>query len=158
MPTGMENMSAPYGNGNGSGSWDSPYQGGASSSQDRINRDLPSWMIHEGNGVYGHMGMQGDMSRSSSGPIDQNGNSIGHGAPAGLGLGGDEESWRRNGQGWGHDYGRPAALDIGTERDRENVRIHVAVSEIHELTIQLRYNLNDLVESLRPYGASTEFW
>jgi hypothetical protein len=110
-------MPSPYGNGNGN--WESPYQGGSASSQERINRDVPSWMMGEGNGIYGPMGGHGDMSRSSSGPIDGNGN--GQGAPAGLGFGGDEDSWRRSGPSWGNEYGKPAGPDAGVDKELETV-------------------------------------
>jgi hypothetical protein len=78
----------------------------------------------EGNGIYGQMGMHGDMSRTSSGAIDGNGHGHGHGG-AGLGLGGDEESWRRNGAGWGGEYGKPAGTNTGMEKDLETVSITV---------------------------------
>jgi len=121
MQSGMEGMPSPYGNGNGnaSGSWESPYNG-ASSSQDRSREQQPSWMMGEGNGMYGQMGIHGDMSRNSSGAIDGNGNGHGHGG-AGLGLGGDEESWRRNGSGWGNDYGKPPGPASGMEKALETV-------------------------------------
>lgn len=75
------------------------------------------------------MGMHVDMSRSDSGPIDANGN--GHGVSAGLGLGSDEESWRRNGQTWGNDYGRPAASVNGTEQELENVSLETHLDHHH---------------------------
>lgn len=112
-------MTSPYGHGNGNGntSWDSPYGNGSSSSQDRSRDQVPSWMMGEGNGIYGPMGIH-DMSRSDSGPIDGQGN--GHGG-AGLGLGGDDDSWRRNGPGWGNDYGRPAGPSTSFEKELEDV-------------------------------------
>jgi hypothetical protein len=123
MQSGMEGMPSPYGSGNGnaSGSWESPYNGASSSSQDR-NREQPPWMMGEGNGIYGQMGMHGDMSRNSSGAIEGNVNAhgLGHGG-AGLGLGGDEDSWRRNGSSWGGEYGKPPGLDSGMEKELETV-------------------------------------
>jgi hypothetical protein len=101
------------------------------------------------------MGMHGDMSRNSSGAIDGNGNGHGHGhGGAGLGLGGDEDSWRRNGSGWGGEYGKPPGLDLGMEKELETVSF-ISRSSKSKLTSQLRYNINDLVESIRPYGTST---
>jgi hypothetical protein len=79
--------------------------------------------MHEGNGIYGSMGaIHGTMSRSDSGHMDGNAhvNGNGHGG-AGLGLAGDEESWRRNGSTWGNDYGRPAGPDAGLEKELETV-------------------------------------
>jgi hypothetical protein len=129
MQSGMEGVPSPYGSGNGhaSGSWESPYNGAASSSQDR-SREQPPWMMGEGNGIYGQTGMHGDMSRNSNGAIEGNGNGHGHGhghGCAGLGLGGDEESWRRNGSGWGGEYGKPAAPNTGMEKDLETVSFTV---------------------------------
>jgi len=111
----------------------------------------------DGNGMYGQMGMHGDMSRGNSGAIDGSGNGHGHGnghGGAGLGLGGDEESWRRNGTGWGNDYGKPAVPDAGVQKDLETVSPTYRSFRHNTLTSQLRYNINDLVESIRPYGAS----
>jgi hypothetical protein len=86
-------------------------------------------MMGEGNGIYGQMGMHGDMSRNSNGDIEGNGNGHGHGG-AGLGLGGDEESWRRNGAGWGNDYGKPAGTNTGMEKDLETVSITVHSAQV----------------------------
>lgn len=129
MQSGMDGMPGPYGNGNGSGNasgnWESPYNGASSSSHDR-SREQPPWMMGDGNGMYGQMGMHGDMSRGNSGAIDGNGNGHGHGnghGGAGLGLGGDEESWRRNGTGWGNDYGKSAVPDAGVQKDLETVSL-----------------------------------
>ena len=161
MQSGMEGMPSTYGNGNGngnaSGNWESPYNGASSSSHDR-SREPPPWMMGEGNGIYGQMGMHGDMGRGSSGAIDGNGNGHGHGhghGGAGLGLGGDEESWRRNGTNWGHDFGKPPGLDTGMEKALETVSFTFTPFRYGKLTSQLRSNINDLVESIRPYGAST---
>jgi hypothetical protein len=75
-----------------------------------------------------------------------------NGAVSGQGDGG--ENWRKSGPGWGNDYGKQGAIgEVGLDKEIDNVScLTRGRLGRRQLMPQLRYHLNDLVESIRPYG------